>query len=189
MRRLSPFRFAHLVLPLLGVIAAFLLLRRHTLFPETTSDPVPLLFSDSELLSAADFSFTFGEGSGRHGYNVVKVRPDDTCQYTFLDPQWRRAEFSLDHQTAVDLRQLLMEVDFFTLKRSYHGGVQDGTQWFVNVTASGKKKGVYCDNYFPSKVERIRHFVEKRIIEKHRLVIDKAAIIQLERKDMESDGP
>jgi hypothetical protein len=172
------------------------LIDRSLPFPKMTSDPIPVVIRPAELMSATDFTFTFGAGSGWHGYNVVKVRADGTCQYTFLDVrspggkhQWRRAEFSLDGQTDSDLRQLLTQIDFFALKRSYHGDVVDGTQWFMNVSATGKTKRVYCDNYVPSKVEPILQFVEKRIFEKHRLVIDKAEIIQLERKDMESDVP
>jgi hypothetical protein len=88
-----------------------------------------------------------------------------------------------------DLRQLLASVDVFSLKKEYHlVGMEDGTQRFAKVEASGKRKSVYCDNSFPPPFEKIRAFVNDRIIVAHVSEISAAKEIHLEAKDMEPES-
>ena len=168
----------------------------------TVDDPASADAGSVDLLSAGDFHFTMGDGSGWSGYNVVKIGADGSCQYTFFEwvtdrdasgneirkPQWKRAVFSLDAGTLADLRKLLAEVDFFRLKKEYDANVEDGTQRWVKVEASGKHKGVYCNNHFPQPFKRICRFVNNRIIAAHPAQIAAARKIELDPKDRESES-
>jgi hypothetical protein len=169
---------------------------------KTVDDPVSADAASVDLIGATDFHFTFGDGSGWHGFNVVKVGPDGRCEYTFFtygnsdDPEtpalrvqkWRRAGFTLDPRTLAALRKRLADIDFFRLKKAYHANVYDGTQRFAKVEASGKRKGVYCDNHFPLPFQRPHAFVNERIIAVHPTEIAAAKPIQLEREDWERES-
>jgi hypothetical protein len=166
--------------------------------PHTVDDPVSADADSVDLVAAKDFQFTIGDGSGLYGYNVLKLGGDGNCTYTFFefvpdpDPksealnkyQWRRADFVVDAKTMADLRQALVDADFFRLKKEYHApNIEDGTQRWAKVQASGKRKAVYCNNVFPTQFENIRGFVNERIIGTHTAEINAAKIIQLDRKD------
>ena len=190
MNRSRPFRiFAVFFLLTITIIVFVVSTYPNTIFPKRTSDPIAIKVSTKELFNANDFTFVFGEGSGWHGYNVIRILPDGSCQYTFTHgtPQWRRAQFSIDAATGHELRKLLDDIDYFQMPMSYSSGVADGTQWFVKVYAAGKKKGVYCDNYFPAKIDQLRKFVAENILAPHKNTINNAPIIQLELKDWESE--
>ena len=161
---------------------------------KTEDDPVSAEAGSVDLVNAADFQFTWGDGSGMYGYDVVKVTADGRVTYTFADPpnnatKWKYAAFTLDAQTMTDLRKLLVGMDYFRLKKVYYdAGLADGTQRFVKVIASGKRKSVYCSNYFPSPVCDVQGFVEVRIIQPHSSEIAAAQQVQIDRKNMESES-
>ena len=161
---------------------------------DTMDDAPGLEVPDAELLSAHDFEFMMGEGGGLHGYDVVKVRADGTCEYTFFDyetrfdpatrvvtrPSWRRSAFQLDARTAGELRELIASTRYFRLKKLYRAGhVHDGTQWLVKVRAAGRTKRVYCSNHFPAKVIALSEFVRTRILDPRRDEIGKAGVVEL----------
>jgi hypothetical protein len=157
----------------------------------TVDDPASAYAGSVDLLNAPDFHFTMGDGSGWHGYDVVKVAADGSAEYTFLDPvpiigpdgvrrqQWRHVEFTIDVPTMQGLRALLNDIGYFHLKKEYHADIQDGTQQWLKVEASRRKKGVYCNNYFPPEVQRVRGFVQQRIFDPHAAEIGAAKPIDI----------
>ncbi len=171
----------------------------------TQADPEAVSAGQVDLLNATDFHFTIGDGSGWHGYDVLKVDADGSCEYTYqqhaytkspdgktmLDPGWRRANFKIDSATLLALRQALVQIDYWRLKKSYRADVADGTQRYLKIIASAHRKAIWCDNYFPSEFESIRKFTESRIIAIHRPEIDAAPAIRLDSKDWEPEtfGP
>jgi hypothetical protein len=167
-----------------------------------TDDETPAAFvDDAQVLAAGDFHFLMGEGSGRDGYDVVNLWADGRCEYTFgqwqpvNDPVhgwvtgkvWRRAEFRMPADTVTALRRLLVDVDYFTLKRGYHANVCDGTQWIVKARAAGRAKRVYCNNHFPVKVIALSEFVRTRILDPHRAEITRAEPVVLGPMDQWND--
>ena len=57
-------------------------------------------------------------------------------------------------------------------KESYYNtGVADGTQRFVKVQVAGRRKGVYCNNFFPPTVEKLKSFIDDRVLTKQQAVI------------------
>lgn len=93
--------------------------------------------------------------------------------------RWRRAAFTVPPRTVADLRQLLVDSGYFDLKRSYSGGVADGTQWFVRARAGGREKAVWCDNHFPADVIKLNDFVRTRIVGPNRESIGNTTTVQL----------
>jgi hypothetical protein len=145
-----------------------------TNYPLTHTDPEtnPSRPTVQDILDASDFTLIVGEGSGWHGYDVIKVRADGTCEHTFNDQGgaglvWKRAAFTIDHATVLELRQLLVDIGYFNLPRAYHADVADGTQWVLQVSAAGKHKGVYCNNHFPPELIRISEFLRGRVLGAH----------------------
>jgi len=75
-------------------------------------------------------------------------------------------DFEIAPQQLADLRKLLVEIDFFRLKRAYHGHVIDGGQAWAVVQASGKQKRVYCNNAFPESFEKLFRFIYGNVVER-----------------------
>ncbi len=125
----------------------------------------------NEKLDYGDFAFVLGEGSGWHGYDVLRIAATGECWYTFAKLEgdktvWRGAEFRVDEAALAKLRAELNEVRYFSLEDTYRDpNVDDGTQWFVKVRVGNNKKGVYCDNAFPPEIVRLSEFVHQEILE------------------------
>lgn len=181
---------------------------------QTEEDVPSSVAGDMEAVSANRFLFTMGEGKGRHGYDVIQIWPNGRCEYTFPDARtvtassaatrpntvpgttppaelapFRRATFSVSPQVVADLRRLLVDIDYFNLKKAYRAppsgtttppppsgqsveGVpgnptaeEDGTQWFVRVQAGSHEKAVWCDNHFPRSIMKLNDFVRTEIVE------------------------
>ncbi len=160
----------------------------------TVDDPAIADARSVDLINAPNFRFTFGDGSGMDGFDVLKIGPDGQCEYTFINPtertgrlQWKRTAFQVDAPTLANLRKLLVDVKFLEMKKEYHSNVEDGTQRWARVEASGKRKGVYWNNYFPADFMRIYDFVNQRIIGAHLVEVKDAKIIERDRKDIQAD--
>lgn len=112
-----------------------------------------------------------GEGSGWHGYDVLRIAATGEARYTFakLDGQrtvWRGAEFRVDKPMLAKLRATLNDTKYFSLRSAYRDpDVADGTQWFVKVRIGEKEKVVVCDNAFPPEVVRLSQFVHDEILD------------------------
>jgi hypothetical protein len=186
---------------------------------------------DVEAVSASNFLFSMGEGGGLHGFDVIQIWANGRCEYTYPDVRplldagsakaapttgsaappdsspFRRATFSVSPQTVADLRRLLVDVDFFNLKRAYRAPpspaanpapasarpadgagsdvsstpVDNGTQWFVRVHAGSHEKGVWCDNHFPRQIMKINDFIRTEVVEPNTTARGLAAPIDLPR--------
>ena len=143
---------------------------------------------DVEIVSSSNFLFTMGEGGGLQGFDVIQISPDGSCLYSYSDPAslsptqlpltrpessarpanpWRQVRFQVPRQTVTELRQLLLDTDYFNLKRAYRSPLKDGAQWFVRVRAGSHEKSVWCDNHFPRDIMAINDFVRTQIVEPH----------------------
>ena len=156
----------------------------------TEDDPISAVADSVDLLRAPDFTFGMWVGSAHYGeLDTIKIAADGQCRYVFqgiapasgaaIDARWRRAEFVIDPKTLADLRKLLVDIDFFELKRVYRANVADGTQAWALVQASGLQKGVYCDNHFPKKFQKLHMFVVNQVIRPHRTDLLNAPVIEL----------
>jgi hypothetical protein len=166
----------------------------------TVDDPISSIASSVDFMAATDLTLTMGDGSGWHGYNTIEIDSQGRCRFSFmqmklvtmsngeigLGQRWRRAEFQISPQTLMDLRKLLVEIDFFRLKRGYHANVQDGTQRWARVKACGKEKRVYCNNHFPGSFQRLYTFVWEKVIEPQDGVLECAPDINLDREELKS---
>jgi hypothetical protein len=65
------------------------------------------------------------------------------------------------------LRQLLVDVNYASLKRAYHADVVDGTQWCICVDVAGATKKVYCNNYFPDAAVRLASAISQDVLPAH----------------------
>ena len=165
----------------------------------TVDDPASNAAELIDWAGARDFRFAMGDGSGWHGYNVLQIDGEGRCTYTFVElvaatdsrntaasaQQWRRATFVLDAATLRNFRKLLRDVDFFRLKKEYHADIEDGTQRWARVEASGHRKTVYCSNFFPPAFLRISRFVSERIVATQGEAITAAETINPQPKDLE----
>ena len=136
-----------------------------------------------------DFVFVLGQGSGWRGFNVLKVIAAGECTYSIAGAEkgaWRRARFQLNESELDGLKKKLTELDVFAMKRGYSAGIQDGTQWFVKVQASGQRKAIWCDNHFPANIVEISIFVGEKIIATHRREIEGATSVELKPEDVET---
>ena len=142
------------------------------------------------VLNANDFVFVLGQGSGWHGYNVLKVNTTGKCEYTFggeRTGKWQRAAFLLSAAELTELQAKIVETDLFALAKGYFFNAHDGTQWFVKVQGKSQRKSVYCDNYFPQEIVRLSQFVAERVMAGHKKEIDAAVAIDLKWDEFEKE--
>jgi hypothetical protein len=142
------------------------------------------------LLAANDFVFVLGQGSGWHGYNVLRIDSDGHCEFTYGGEQtgkWKRASFALSSDELVALKSQLIELNLFASNRAYLSDVHDGTQWFVKLQANGRHKAIYCSNYFPAEVVKLSRFLADKILPQHKSEIDVAATIELKPDEREHE--
>jgi hypothetical protein len=119
----------------------------------------------ADILRADDFAFTMGIGSGKDGLDVFRVDHAGNASYVFsADGDWWKTEFTLPKDSLLQLRKLLIEIDYLSLKRAYHAALVDGTQWCIRVDASGLTKKVYCNNYFPEAAVRLASWVRQQLL-------------------------
>jgi hypothetical protein len=143
---------------------------RRTAHPlhHSEADPSPAVLTPRDLLQRDDFEFAMGVGSGLHGLDVFRVDGRGQASYVFANGErWWRAEFQVSPALLARLRQLLVEVDYPSLKRAYYASVCDGTQWCIRVAAGGTARKVYCDNHFPDGARRLARFVGQELLPAH----------------------
>lgn len=145
----------------------------------------------TNLLEAEGFVFALGEGSGLSGQEVFRVNAQGKATYVFLGRAegWRRARFQIDRKIIGELRQLLLDVDFLSLKPVYsRGEIADGVQWCIRVDAAGGTKKVYCDNEFPEPIQRISAFIHEKILKAHQSALNTAGPISDRAASQDSAG-
>ena len=140
-------------------------------FPLARSEPDPaaVLLRKKDLLEADDFVFTMGVGGGWHGLDVFRVDAEGNASYIFTTHDGRlwKAEFQVPAPTLAKLRQLLVDVNYASLKRAYHADIFDGTQWCIRVDVAGATKKVYCNNYFPDEAVRLASAISQDVLPAH----------------------
>jgi hypothetical protein len=52
---------------------------------DTEDDSPATRAADADVLYSSDFLFTMGEGSGLRGFDVIRVWPDGSCEYSYPD--------------------------------------------------------------------------------------------------------
>jgi hypothetical protein len=148
-------------------------------------------------MAATDLSLEMGDGGGADRYNTIKIGPDGRCQYVFFDrvqitrpdggiafeQRGRRTEFVIGPEVLADLRKLLVEIDFFRLKKAYYADAHDGTQRWAKLEVSGERKSVYCNNHFPPAFQKLYSFVWDKIIGSHNKELQNAQVIDLKNDD------
>ena len=124
--------------------------------------PPPLLQIDKLL-------FVMGQGSGLHGYTIVRIEEGGAGELlidkgTRAAPLWELISFQVSAADVADLKKLLMDTSYFSLPDMYDTGVQDGGQWFIKVKCTAAKKSVYCNNHIPEQAQRISNFLRQHVL-------------------------
>jgi hypothetical protein len=141
------------------------------------NDRPPVRVRAEDLLHAEDFVFTMGVGdAGLVGPDVFRVDGSCAARYVFRtrDGAWWTAEFHLSPALLAQLRKLLVEIDYPSLKRRYYAGAADGNCWGIRVDVAGVTKKVFCDNHFPGAAIRLASFVGQEILPAHESDIRRA---------------
>lgn len=163
---------------------------RHS-FPlsNVTDDSSPPKIRRADIQESSDFLFTIGVGSGMFGLDIFGVSSSGKASFIFstAPDEWWKAEFEVAPAHITRLRQLLVEVDYPSLKRAYHADVVDGTQWCMRLDVAGVAKHVYCDNHFPEPARRLARLVGSEILPAHEATIKKARRIGAESARRASD--
>jgi hypothetical protein len=119
------------------------------------------------LLALDDtFEFQLGLGSGWHGLNLMKISADGTAVYEYQTyPGWSRKTFTVGRPGVERLVERINALKILGLHRAYHAHVADGTQWCLLIKTGGRRKAVYCDNYFPAEVRELATFVRRDLVD------------------------
>jgi hypothetical protein len=121
----------------------------------------------------------------------VKVLDDGSVIYTFRADmsQWKQATFSVDATTQHDLRQLLSDIDFLRLKKSYSNtSIADGTQRFAKLEVGAVHKSISYNNYFPSSATKIQNFIEENILHPNAAAISNAKVVTVTAQTAEKES-
>jgi hypothetical protein len=111
------------------------------------------------------FEFQFGQGSGWHGLNLLKVTADGRATYEYqADRGWSRKTFVVGDRGLEHLVEKINALRIFGLPRAYHADVADGTQWCLLIKTGGRRKAIYCDNYFPAELRELAAFVHRDVV-------------------------
>ncbi len=125
---------------------------------------------DFHLRLDDSFEFQLGLGSGLHGLNLVKIFADGTASYVYETAGgWNRKSFSVPRRDVERLVEKVNALRVFGLAQVYSDpNIEDGAQWCLLIKTGGRKKRVYCNNYFPGELQELAEFV-------HRMVVQPAA--------------
>lgn len=137
------------------------------------------------IRSGEEFRFHIAYGSGLHGYDQLLVSGDGAAQYVLRDDTaklfvCKLATFQLSPAEVERLCEELRQLDFGNLNAEYHANVHDGTQVATSVQCGQLYKHVYCNNYFPDGILRLRRHVQEVILSPHQAEIDAAVEISFE---------
>lgn len=139
-----------------------------------------------QIIPSDAFRFHIAMGSGWHGYDQLLVSGDGSAQYLLQEdaqprPIWRLATLQLSAAEVEQLCEELRQIDFGGLYAEYHADVHDGTQKAVSLQCGPMYKHVYCNNYFPSGIQRLSKYVHEEILANHQAEVDAAAEISFEK--------
>jgi hypothetical protein len=137
-------------------------------------DPETYPPTASVLEKARGFALVLRQGSNfLNRFDRLEIDAEGRATLTFGAPR-RRATFRLSREELDRIEAVLVLIDVLHLKKSYSAGAEDGGQWYLEVTASGRKKSVGCDNHFPAEVVLLSEFLRKEILGPRRAEIEAA---------------
>jgi hypothetical protein len=127
-------------------------------------DPASYPDTAQALADARDFALVLRQGSYfLRRFDVLEIDADGQATLTIGASQ-QRAAFRLSAGELDRLKKMLILIDALHLERAYSANAADGSQWLLDVTASGKKKSVRFDNHFPAKAILLSEFLRKEIL-------------------------
>jgi hypothetical protein len=102
------------------------------------------------------FFLEFGRGSGWHGLNTVKVRPDGAILLHRRSgtASWEVTTLKLSDRSLARVRDAIQQNGLLDLQKEYDANITDGTQWVLLITQGEKAKAVYFNNNFPDAIVR-----------------------------------
>jgi len=131
--------------------------------------------SPKAVLEDPHFVLIVAVGSGRDGYDSLRVYGDGSAQFVFYKwdkptdrgkdvrvKTWWRASLQFSQEEVAALRQTVAANTKLFLRKSYHADVLDGTQAWVKMTVGDRRVGVYCNNHFPREICAIHDFIRSR---------------------------
>jgi hypothetical protein len=148
-------------------------------------------------LGSTDFALVLAQGSGWHGFNVLRVSAAGRCEFryfftskqvstdrgeVYITQVWRKAGFQLSDQEQQRLRNALKAADVFGLKDEYiDERIADGTQWIVRLRAGGRQKRVYLSNRFPERLRQLSRSIREQVMAPHRMELVTATRVAVGR--------
>jgi hypothetical protein len=137
-------------------------------------DPAAYPNTAEALTGAGDFAFVFRQGSNSlRRFDVLEIDAAGQATLT-LGGTRQRATFRLSAVELDRLKKMLILIDVLHLGRSYSANADDGSQWFLDVSAGGQKKSVRFDNHFPAEAILLSEFLRKEILAPRRAEIGAA---------------
>lgn len=114
--------------------------------------------------------FTIGQGSGRDGFDSVRVFADGSGTFNTSSPSQGGAgqvSFQLSQQERDALIEALVQSRITGLAGMYTSGIWDGTQGFFEVRTSDGRVWSCLDNCWPRPFQRMLEYCEKQIVDRH----------------------
>ena len=135
----------------------------------------------------AHFVLVVAVGSGRDGYDALRVYGDGAAQFVFYKFEqktdngkaarvktWWRASLQIPKEDVAALRQTVAANVRLFGRKAYHADTLDGTQAWVKMTAGDRRVGVYCNNHFPRDLSAIHDFIKGRLGDKIKAAMGQA---------------
>lgn len=136
----------------------------------------------------SSFEFQFGQGSGRYGLDLLKVKANGECIYEYREARyWMRKHFVVEKAVLERLIETVDDLRIRDLERVYSSGKPDGRQWCVLIKSGGKSKSIYCDNRFPPQIEELSKFVHDTIIKPYAKNLDAEEVPKAEYRRHEKE--
>ncbi len=117
--------------------------------------------------SSRPFKMGFGRGSELEGFDTVSIADDGSailCRRRRSGEYWERAELRLTPAQMRGIGESIVRHELSKLKKEYHGGAVDGTQWRLWFRQNGYKKASYFDNEFPPGVVAFSEELDRLLV-------------------------
>lgn len=125
------------------------------------------------LKSPREFSLCLSEGSGLYGYDSVVIE-GESCRMIIAHiavygghTYSARTQYDFRTTPAERAKLLVHLRSVAALPRLYSSGIVDGTQVIVAMIVDGHRKEVYCDNYFPKQIVKLRNYLFEELVPNH----------------------
>lgn len=99
------------------------------------------------------FRIVLGQGSGRHGFNVLDVSEGGKCTFysqTGSSPRaWDVYEYMTDVDTVLSIKRYVATLDLPSRPHMTSSKIHDGGQWSATVWIDGRHMTFWFSNSFP----------------------------------------